>query len=170
MILKPFLTLILCLFMNSGTVNLVSLRKQLDGAANNKALAEKFNEQFKNISEKSQPILVGFKAISELVLCKHVLSPISKLSHFKKGKRLLEAAIAASPENPELCFFRFTTQSNVPSLLNYSSDLQADKRVLINALRSGAIKGDPDLFKRIKNYMLSSKQCTAQEITLLKSL
>lgn len=170
MIVKPLLTLILCLFMNSGTVNLVSLRQQLDGAANDKALAEKFNAQFKNISEKSQPILLGFKAISEMVLCKYVISPLSKLSHFKKGKRLLEAAIAASPENPELCFFRFTTQSNVPGLLNYSSNLQEDKRVLINALKSGAIKSDPDLFKRIKRYMLSSKYCTAQEITLLKSL
>ena len=170
MIVKPLLTLILCLFMNSSTVNLVSLRQQLDGAANDKALAEKFNAQFKNVSEKSLPILQGFKAISELLLCKHVFSPISKVSHFKKGKRMLEAAIAASPENPELCFFRYTTQSNVPGLLNYSSDLQADKRVLINALRNGSIKGDPDLFKRIKNYMLSSKYCTAQEITLLKSL
>lgn len=156
--------------MNSGTVNLVSLRQQLDGAANNKALAEKFNDQFKNVSENSMPILLGFKAISEMVLCKHVVSPISKLSHFRKGKRLLEAAIAASPENPELCFFRFTTQSNVPALLNYSSDIQADKRVLINALKTGAIKADPDLFKRIKSYMLTSKYCTSQEITLLKSL
>jgi hypothetical protein len=168
--LKPLITLILCLFMNPGTVNLVSLRQQLDGAANDKALAEKFNDQFKNVNERSLPILQGFKAISEMVLCKHVISPISKLSHFKKGKRLLESAIAASPENPELCFFRFTTQSNVPSLLNYSSDIQADKQVLINALKSGSIKGDPDLFKRIRNYMLSSKYCTAQEITILKRL
>ncbi|MDB5020786.1 MAG: hypothetical protein JWQ28_1913 [Pedobacter sp.] len=170
MILKSLLSLIICFYFAPGTWNLLSLRLQLDQAANSKVLAEKFNDQFRNVNEKSLPILLGYKAISELVMCKHLINPISKLSHFRKGRNLLEIAIAASPKNPELSFFRFTTQSNVPALLNYKSDINTDKAVLINFLRSGGTKADPDLFKRIKNYMLSSKFCTAQEIRLIEGL
>jgi hypothetical protein len=170
MIFKSLLTLFICLHMASGSLNLLNLRLQLDQAANNKALAEKFNDQFKNVNNKSLPILLGFKAISEMVLCKHLINPISKLSHFRKGKQYLETAIAASPRNPELSFFRFTTQSNVPTLLNYKADLNADKGVLINYLKSPGTNPDLDLFKRIRNYMLTSKYCSAEEIRLIKSL
>jgi hypothetical protein len=154
-----------------GTLNLVELRQQLDEAANNKTKAEQFNARFKNVTEAAQPILVGFKAISELILCKHVFSPISKLSHFRKGRNLLEKAIAASPNNPELSFLRYTTQSNVPSLLNYSGNLFQDKAVLVNYLRSATAKAaDPDLYQRVKSYMEASKYCTPQEVKLIKSL
>lgn len=162
--------LFLCLSFTSGALDLISLRRQLDQAANSRAQAENFNNQFRNISEKSSAILIGYKAISEMMLCKHLSNPISKLSHFRKGRRLLEIAIIAAPTNPELRFFRFTTQSNIPSLLNYSSDLDVDKALLINYLRTSGTNTDPDLFNRIKNYLLSSKFCSAKEIKLIKSL
>jgi hypothetical protein len=170
MIIKSLLTLFICLYMTPGTWNLLNLRLQLDQAANNKAMAEDFNHQFRYVNEKSLPILLGFKGISEMIICKHLINPISKLWHFRKGRQYLETAIAASPKNPELCFFRFTTQSNVPAFLNYKSDLRADKAVLINYLKLGATKDDPDLFKRIKNYMLGSQYCSQQEIKLIKGL
>jgi hypothetical protein len=170
MIMKSLLILFICFYPPTGTWNLVSLRLQLDQAANSKAMAEKLNDQLRNVNEKSLPILIGFKAISEMVMCKHLINPISKVSHFKKGRHLLETAISASPRNPELSFFRFTTQSNVPALLNYKSDLNSDKAVLINYLKLGGTKADPDLFKRIKAYMLGSKFCSAQEIRLIRSL
>jgi hypothetical protein len=160
----------MCLFIDSSKVDLPQLRAKLEQAANDKDLAKKFSDQFKNIGERSPAILVGFKAISEMILAKHSFNPISKVSHFKKGRNLLESAIAASPKNPELCFFRFTTQSNVPALLNYKSDLNADKTILINYLRSSATKTDADLFKRIKNYLLISPYCNAQERNMIKSL
>jgi hypothetical protein len=154
-----------------GTMNLVDLRLQLDQAANNKVKAQQFNDRFKQVTEAGQPVLVGFKAISELILCKHVFSPISKLSHFRKGRGLLEKAIAASPKNPELSYFRYTTQSNVPALLNYSGNIYQDKGVLINYLKSSGSKAaDPDLYNRIRSYMLGSKYCTAEELKLIKTL
>jgi hypothetical protein len=159
------------LTLTPGTLNLVELRQQLDQAANSKVKAQQFNERFKQVTEGGQPILVGFKALSELILCKHVFSPISKLAHFRKGRNLLEKAIAASPNNPELSFLRFTTQSNVPSLLNYSGNIMQDKSVLINYLRSTTSKAaDPDLYQRVKSYLQESKFCTAGEVKLIKSL
>jgi hypothetical protein len=170
MIIKSLLTLLICFYMKSDTLNLLSLRLQLDQAANSKVSAEKFNNQLSNVNEKSLPILIGFKAISEMLLCKHTFNPLSKVWHFRKGRQLLETAIAASPKNPELSFFRFTTQSNVPALLNYRSDIIADKAVLINYLIKSGTKTDPDLFKRIKNYLLGSTHCSPQEIRLIRTL
>lgn len=169
--MKITLLLWLSFNLNAGSPTLPELRQQLDKAANNKDAAEKLYEQFKPVKDNAAPIMVGFKALSELILCKHVFSPVSKLSHFKKGKRLLELAIAAAPRNAELIFFRFTTQSNVPSLLNYSDNLNEDRLLLLNYLQNPASKAaDPDLFKRIKSYLLSSKLCTEQEIRRIKSL
>jgi hypothetical protein len=56
-------------------------------------------------------------------------------------------------------------------LLNYSDNLNADRLVLINYLQNtGSKAADPDLHKRIKSYLLSSKLCTEQEIKRLRGL
>jgi hypothetical protein len=171
MMTKLTLLLLLSFNLNYKPADLKPLRQQLDRAADNKDEAQKFYERFKPVKENATPIMVGFKALSELILCKHVFSPVSKIAHFKKGKRLLELAIAAAPTNAELIFFRFTTQSNVPSLLNYSSNLNEDRLLLIRYLQDGSLKAaDADLFKRVKSYLLSSTLCTAQEIKSIKSL
>jgi hypothetical protein len=171
MMMKITLLLFISFHLNENRLALPGLRQQLGRAANNKAEAEKFYDRFKTVKEDAAPIMVGFRALSELILCKHVFSPVSKLSHFKKGKRLLELAISREPKNAELIFFRFTTQSNVPSLLNYSDNLNPDRLLLISYLENSSSKAaDPDLFKRIRSYLLSSKLCTEQEIKRIRRL
>jgi hypothetical protein len=158
-------------FFNVGT-DLVELRKQLDRAANDSKIADQLNDRLKNLDEKNaEPVMLGFKAISTLILAKHAFNPMSKVSHFKKGKRILEAAIARDPKNPELIFFRYTTQINVPAMLNYSDNVTADRQLLVNYLKSSAkAPKDADLYKRIKKYLLTDKPGTKAESDLIKSL
>ncbi len=152
--------------------DLVELRKQLDLAANDSKVADKFSARFKTIDEnKASPMMVGFKAISELILAKHAFNPMSKISHFKKGKRILGTAIARDPKNPQIIFFRYTTQVNVPSMLNYSSNVKEDRQLLINYLKGDAkVPKDVDLYKRIKKYLLTEKPGTKAETEMLKNL
>lgn len=152
--------------------DLGELRKQLDVAANDSKAADKFHERFETIDEKkAEPVLVGFKAISELILAKHAFNPMSKVSHFKKGKRMLETAVARDPKNAQIIFFRYTTQVNVPSMLNYSANVKEDRQLLINYLKADAkAPKDADLHKRIKKYLLTEKPGTKAETEMIKNL
>ena len=157
--------------MQSNT-NLVEMRKQLDLAANDSKVADQFSDRFKKLDEKTAtPVVLGFKAISEMIQAKHAFNPINKVSHFKKGKRLLELAISKAPTNPELIFFRYTTQVNVPSMLNYSNNLKEDRQLLVNFVKADAnAPKDTDLHRRIKKYLITDKPGSKAETEMLKNL
>lgn len=151
---------------------LVDMRKQLDLAANDSKVADKFSDRFKKLDEQTAaPVTVGFKAISEMIQAKHAFNPINKVSHFKKGKRLLELAISKAPKNPELIFFRYTTQVNVPAMLNYSGNVKEDRQLLVNFIKGDAsAPKDPDLHRRIKKYLITDKPGSKAETEMLKNL
>jgi len=142
---------------------ILSLRKLFEESAVNSSSANNFYQQTRKFNEQSVSTLLGFKAMSELMMCNHVFSPLSKLSYFNTGKKLLEKAIQKDPKNIELRFFRFTTQSNIPSLLNYSANINEDKLILMNYLKISNSITDKDLYQRIKSYMLKSNYCSATE-------
>lgn len=150
--------------------DLLAYRKILDRSLDNKKIANQFYEQFKPVTEYDDPLLIGFKAMSEFMQCKHLLNPMSRLSHFNKGRDLLEAAIKREKGAAELIFFRFTTQSTVPALLRYSDNIQEDKLYLINFLKQVDGLKDKDLLHRIKAYLLINKYTTAAEKAVIKTL
>lgn len=163
----------LLLFLMIFTVHpdLTVYRKQLDNSLENKAAAKQFYEQMQKVKDSDEPVLLGFRAMSEFMLCKHLLNPISKLSHFNRGRDLLEAAIKRNQKDPELLFFRLSTQSNVPSILRYSSNINEDKRSLIGYLKAGIHPGqDKTLYKRIRDYLLINQHCSAEEKAMIKTL
>ena len=65
-----------------------------------------------------------------LYMAKHVFNPFSKMSYFKKGKRILETAIKADEKNIELSFLRFNAQTHIPSFLGYNESIESDKTFL----------------------------------------
>lgn len=163
--------LLLFLIIYSAYPDLAAYRKLLDDSLENKAAAKQFYEQMQQVKESDEPVLLGFRAMSELMLCKHLLNPMSKLSHFNRGRDLLESAIKRTPKDPELLFFRLSTQSNVPSILRYSRNINEDKLLLIGYLKAGFHPGqDKALYKRIKDYLLINQHCSAKEKAMIKTL
>jgi len=161
--------LLLLLGVNFLTTDLTAYRKLLDQSLEDEDASDRFYAQFKFLKEDREPILVGFKAMSEFMLCKHRNNPITQLNHFNKGRKLLESAIKRDNANPELLFFRLSTQSNIPSLLRYSMNIKNDKLALINYLKS---KNGTDqlLYSRIKAYLLINQYTTAEEKALIRKL
>lgn len=164
--------LLVLLFFNFALPDLNACREMLDHAVEDKALALKFYKRLKVVDDRAQPVMVGFRAMSEFLMCKHLLNPFSRLSHFNKGKSLLESAIKEDGGNVELLFFRLCTQSNVPALLNYNSNIEGDKQALINYLLkyNQKVQPDPVLYKRIKTYLLMNKYCSTAEKAQIKTL
>lgn len=154
-----------------ATEDLSTIRKTLEAAVKDSKTADEFHNTVKRI-ESEKPIVIGYRAMSELVLCKHVYNPLSKLSHFNVGKKMLEQAISMEPENAELRFYRYCTQLNVPGILNYSSNLKDDKQFLFDFIESQAKnpKKDLDLYNRIKKFLLTNKHATEEDKRKLKVL
>ncbi|TDO24137.1 hypothetical protein [Pedobacter duraquae] len=158
-------------FVGKNSTNLVAYRKMMDAAVENSDVAERIYGEFKAFDENGQSVLVGYRGISELLMCKHVFNPVKKIAYFRRGRALLESAIKSSPGDPELIFLRYTTQVNVPSILNYSANLDNDKDLLIAYLQKGVSGNtDQDLYCRIKNYMEQSRTLTAYERSIIKNL
>jgi hypothetical protein len=168
--MKSVLMFLICL--NIASQDLSAYRKLLDGSLNSEKTAHQFYEQLKGVDENDTPVVLGFRAMSEFMMCKHLLNPFSRISHFNRGKKLLETAIKRDQTSPELLFFRFTTQCNVPSVLKYNSNIKSDKLNLIRYLKISAhqLYTDKELYKRIKNYLLINQYCTTEEKTMIKSL
>ncbi len=172
--MKIFFTFCFCFFftLSHAITDIKLLRKLLNESSKNQKTAQLFYEQTKNFKQSGEPILVGFKAMSEFMLCNHTSNLFSKYNHFNEGKKLLETAINQDLKNTELVYFRFITQTNVPILLGYSSKISEDKKFLLNYLKdnfSNANK-DVDLYNQIKNYLLQCDACSLAEKENLKKL
>ena len=148
------------------------LRKLLTESPENEQVAETFFMQTKSFNEKDGALLLGFKAMSEFILCKHVFSVFKKLDHFNAGKKILENAIKKDQKNAELIFFRYTVQTNVPAILAYSAKKEEDKQFLIKYLKDNFYNPnkDVDLYQRIKNYLLQCPDCNKYEKETVKKL
>ena len=105
-------------------------------------------------ADKQDAVLLGYRGIAKTLLGKHAFNPVNKFSYFNKGKKILEDALALSPENVELRYLRLTLQENVPSLLGYSDRITED-RAFIKAKLPGL--ADPQLKKMITDYLTQKK-------------
>ena len=85
-------------------------------------------------NENNNALLLGYKASGTMMMAKHAFNPLSKLSYFKKGKHMLEIAIAADSKNIELRFLRFAVQTEIPSFLGYHDSIEIDKNFLLQSL------------------------------------
>jgi hypothetical protein len=65
-----------------------------------------------------------------------VAGPKEKITLFKKGHGLLEAAIAQASQNVEYRFLRLAIQENAPSIIGYKSDLTKDKEMILLSFKS----------------------------------
>ena len=89
--------------------------------------------------------------MSFLLISKHSINPLEKLSFFKLGVLWLESSIENDFCNIELRFLRLSVQNNAPSFLNYNNYIEEDKNYLASNYK---YLEDEDLKNRISNYLL----------------
>ena len=157
---------ILNLISFQTTDDVKQLRTAYYEASINEDAAIAFNQQLENVGDEN-PLKLGYKAMSQLMLCNYGINPFTKLANFKNGKNTLEKALNLDKTNTELHYLRFTVQTNVPSFLGYSDNIETDKNILLVSLPT--LK-DEDLFDKIMAYLLSSEYCTQEEKKLLQKI
>lgn len=112
------------------------------------------------LDNSNDPILMGYRGSATMIMAEHVPNPFSKLSYFRKGKKILERAIAADDENLELRFLRFAMQTKSPAMLGYRGDISKDKKLIINNLSKSE---DLSLKIMIKDFLVSSESLNEEE-------
>lgn len=157
------LFLIILMLMGSAEVNqdpdLSVIRGLYQKAAEQEWAAKKLLQLTRDY-DTTKPVLFAYKGAAHMMMAKHVFNPISKMSHFNKGKKIFTATITNAPSNLELRFLRFAVQSEAPGFLGYKENIDEDKRILIKGVTN--IKDD-QLKEMIADYMLSSKEVSDVE-------
>lgn len=118
-------------FKSGDTVDIVSVRLLFQRSAPDEAACKQMIGLLGPYDEKN-PLFLGYKGCATMMMAKHVFSPFSKMSYFKKGKQMLESAINSDNKNYELRFLRFIAQTNMPSFLGYNNDIEKDKEYILN--------------------------------------
>jgi hypothetical protein len=102
----------------------------------------------------------AYKGTLYMLMADRAYFPWSKLRHFQTGASLIEEAAKMNPDNIEVRYLRFASQTHAPSFLGYNDYLDEDKKAILTAF---ANLKDADLKKRIKVLLHTSKHVTETE-------
>lgn len=161
------LTLFLFLSVSQKEPTLVQVRDIFERASPEKESCKKLLNMLEPYNEHNNPTFYGYKAVGTMLMAKHTFNPFKKLSYFKKGRGMLDDAVSADPNNAELRFLRFVSQTEAPAFLNYRGAVEDDKDFLIRSLPQ---LNDPRMAKEIGKFLSSSDFVTAEEKAKIKSL
>lgn len=149
----------------TGIPSIREVRQIYQAAASGEDQCKKLITLLTPYTEKNNPLLSGYKGSATMLMARYANNPFSKLSYFKKGKMMVEKAIAADEMNVELRFLRFAAQTNAPSFLGYNSDIETDKTFLLNSV-SGLT--DLELKNIITSFLENSGAVSAKQKQMLK--
>src|SRR5688572_3560519 len=96
------ISLLLVLVLHSGMLTGIPLVNEVRLLYQQAARDEKHCKKLIRLLEpcnESNPLLFGYKGVATMMMANYVFNPFSKLSQFKKGKKMLEKAIAADINN-----------------------------------------------------------------------
>lgn len=125
--------------------------------------AQLYKKVFKTNSDNN--LVNAYKGAVSMMYADFVRNKSEKLKLFKTGKSLLDKAIEADKENPELILLRFTIQSNAPKILGYNKDLDNDKSILLKKYDSVENK---EVKNSMRSFLMESKRLTVSEKEKLK--
>jgi len=158
--------ILFCSSSHAMDIPLNEVRLLFNKSATNKDSCKKLMSVLNQYNETSNSTLAAYKACATMMMANHVFNPISKLSSFNQGKKLLEKCVADDDENTEIRYLRFTIQSNVPSFLGYNNSISNDKEFLLNAVND--IR-DLQLKQMIISFLKSSEYLSSIEKQKIKS-
>lgn len=117
------------------------VRQSYEPAVKNEKLCKTLIEQLSK--ETGNVVFLGYLGAYQTIWANHTSSPIAKLNTFNKGKKNIEQALKMAPGNIELHFIRLSIQVNCPDFLQYSSHINADKKIIksnIDKVESQSLK------------------------------
>lgn len=78
--------------------------------------------------------LMAYQGAAIMTSAQYAFWPFEQLKRFNQGKKILENAVRNDVANVEIRWIRYVIQKNAPSFLNYSKNLEEDKKYLLDYL------------------------------------
>ncbi len=76
--------------------------------------------------------LMAYHGAALMTSAQYAFWPFEQLKRFNQGKKILENAVRHDMTNVEIRWIRYVIQKNAPSFLNYSKNLEEDKKFLLD--------------------------------------
>ena len=144
------IAILLCQFRSHAHPGLPAVRNAFYSVSEQGAASRLLLETIHASHGESPSVLLAYEGMYHMLTARELFNPFSKWSSFRKGRTMLDDAIEADAANPEIRLLRLSAQLNAPSFLGYNNNIEADKRVILNALDKLA---DTDLRRRIIEFM-----------------
>lgn len=136
----------------------------------NKQASKQMLALLQDISNPS-PLVEAYMGVAIAAGADHELSPIAKYRRFSEGKNLIEKAIKKQPDNAEIRMLRLSIQTAAPGFLGYRSNLDEDKKMLIEALRSSKGSFSETQFRsKVLVYLFEKVSLTTIEASIVNQL
>lgn len=136
---------------------LVELREQLPQAFRDSTLGRTLLDRYGKLNP-DDPTLLGYIGALHIARSRHA-PLLDRMSFLRKGTEILEAAIKRKPNHLELIFLRLTIQVNLPGIMGYKNNIDADKEFVFSNYK----EGPPKLQERIVKFVQESKHFSARE-------
>lgn len=149
--MKSFI--LICSILFSANINST---RDLFFSGNSENINTKLFELTKSAKLDQSPVRYAYNGLAIMRKAEYTYNPYKKLSFFNQGKKKIEAAIARNKTNSEIRFIRLSVQSNIPDFLGYSGDINADKRIIIQAINNGILSSNQSFNNNVIEFLFSN--------------
>ena len=94
-------------------------------------------------SHPDNAFCMAFQATAQLQKAQELWNPLDKLTTFQTWRPVLDLALEALPNDPDLAMLRLGVQSHTPSFLDYNQAMDKDTKRVRDALEAGHWDDDP---------------------------
>lgn len=119
-----------------STLDMNEVRELFSQASTDEDANNRLYKITNSYSLQTYPLLYAYNAAAEMTLANHAYWPTTKLDYFNAGKERLEKAILKFPSTVEIRYIRFCVQQGCPFFLGYSSNLEEDKKFILENINS----------------------------------
>ncbi len=150
-----FLSIIMFLFLtithyDNDDVLIKDIRASFKICDQSKENAEEFYSKTKKALQNKKNIYKGYHGAALALKASYCWNPISKVSYFNKGKKMVDDAIQKDIDDIELRMIRLSIQSNAPKIAGYYKNIAEDKEFIEKNIDKVTQK---DLESYIRGYM-----------------
>ncbi len=128
-------TFLLPIFLMASSIETEKIRREFKACVSKEADLEGFLSRLSRADVQSSTVK-AYQGAAKAMMADRVSSPFAKYSYFTEGTELLEEAIQADPSNAELRYLRLLIQTNCPSFLGYSENIETDFERIMRSIAS----------------------------------
>jgi len=113
------------------------------------------------------PLLDAYHGALVTLRAKHGIWPPSRLKHMRDGLAVLDASVAAAPNQPEIRYLRLMSCYYLPGILGRNWSVAADFEALARLLPAARADYPPDLYEEIVGFVLDNGEIDPRDRMLL---